>query len=86
MLRMRIGVAARSTVEASPIPLLFKEGRLRLNKKIPFLSSADGVVSNFKQNKEQYASIQGGYATFYRLLIDASPYRARASRPQLLTV
>jgi len=32
-----------------PIPLLFKEGWLRLNKKIPFLTGADGVVSNFKQ-------------------------------------
>jgi hypothetical protein len=39
------------------IPLLFKEGWLRLNKKIPFLSGADGVVSKFKQNKERYASI-----------------------------
>ena len=33
-------------------PSVFKEGWLRLNKKIPFLSGADGVVSNFKQNKE----------------------------------
>jgi len=31
------------------IPLLSKEGWLRLNKKIPFLSGADGVVSNFQQ-------------------------------------
>ena len=37
------------------IPLLFKEGWLRLNKKIPFLSGADGVVCNFKQNKDRYA-------------------------------
>ena len=29
-----------------PIPLLSKEGWLRLNKKIRFLSGADGVVSN----------------------------------------
>jgi hypothetical protein len=42
---------------SKPSPLLFKEGWLRLNKKIPFLSGADGVVSNFKQNKERYASI-----------------------------
>src|SRR5215471_10681769 len=40
------------------IPLPFKEGWLRLNKKIPFLSGADGVVSNFQQK-------QGGNATFY---------------------
>ena len=40
-----------------PIPLLFKEGLLRLNKKIPFLSGADGVVSNFKQNKVRCASM-----------------------------
>ena len=40
-----------------PIPLLFKEGWLRLNKKIPFHSGADGVVRNFKQNTERYASI-----------------------------
>ena len=42
-----------SGVVAPPIPLLFKEGRLRLNKKIPFLSGADGVVIKFKQNKER---------------------------------
>jgi hypothetical protein len=28
------------------IPLLFKEGGCAINKKIPFLSGADGVVSN----------------------------------------
>jgi hypothetical protein len=39
------------------IPLLFKEGWLRLNKKIPFLCGADGVVGNFKQNKDRYAGI-----------------------------
>ena len=39
-----------------PIPLLFKEGWLRLNKKIPFLSGADGVVIKFKQNKVRDAS------------------------------
>jgi hypothetical protein len=32
-----------------PVPSVFKEGWLRLNKKIPFLSGADGVVGNFKQ-------------------------------------
>jgi hypothetical protein len=58
-----------------PVPSVFKEGWLRLNKKIPFLSSADGVVSHFKQNKERYAGIHGGYATFYK-----------PPRPRLLTV
>jgi hypothetical protein len=33
----------------SPIPSVFKEGWLRLNKKVPFLSGGDGVVSKFKQ-------------------------------------
>jgi hypothetical protein len=41
---------------ASAIPSVFKEGWLRLSKKISFLSGADGVVSNFKQNKERFAS------------------------------
>jgi len=36
-------------IAVGPSPLLFKEGWLRLNKKIPFLSGADGVVNNFKQ-------------------------------------
>jgi len=44
-------------VEASSFPSVFKEGWLRLNKKFPFLSGADGVVCNFKQNKERCASI-----------------------------
>ena len=47
----------KRNVSTKPIPLLFKEGWLRLNKKIPFLSGADGVVGNFKENKERYASI-----------------------------
>jgi hypothetical protein len=38
-----------SQLRAGSIPLLFKEGRLRLNKKFPFQSGADGVVRNFKQ-------------------------------------
>jgi hypothetical protein len=36
-------------VEASSFPSVFKEGWLRLNKKVPFLSGADGVVSRFQQ-------------------------------------
>ena len=44
--------------EMGPFLSVFKE-RLRcaINKKIPFLSGADGVVSNFKQNKDRYAGI-----------------------------
>src|SRR5215470_14881392 len=41
-----------TALEASSFPSVFKEGWLRLNKKVPFLSGADGVVSKFKQNKE----------------------------------
>jgi len=32
-------------VEASSFPSFFKEGWLRLIKKVPFLNGADGVVS-----------------------------------------
>src|SRR5215470_3256266 len=38
-----------TAVEASSFPSVFKEGWLRLNKKAPFLSGADGVVSKFQQ-------------------------------------
>ena len=31
--------------ETGPFPSVFKEGWLRLNKKIPILCGADGVVS-----------------------------------------
>jgi len=34
---------------ASSFLSVFKEGWLRLNKKFPFLSGADGVVSKFQQ-------------------------------------
>ena len=57
-----------------PVPSVFKEGWLRLNKTIPFLRGADGVVGHFKQNKERYAGLLGGYATYYKPL-----------RPRLLT-
>ena len=56
-------MARKTTADAvyettpNPVPSVFKEGCLRLNKKIPFLSGADGVVSHFKQNEERYASI-----------------------------
>jgi len=47
-----------TAVEPSSFPSFssFKEGSLRLNKKIPFLSGADGVVSNFKQ---KYGALRG---------------------------
>src|SRR5215813_4020439 len=38
-----------TAVEASSFPSVFKEGWLRLNKKVPFLNGADGVVSKFQQ-------------------------------------
>ena len=38
-----------TAVEASSFPSVFKEGWLRLNKKVPFLSGADGVVRKFQQ-------------------------------------
>ena len=46
-----------TAVEVSSFPSVFKEGWLRLNKKVPFLSGADGVVSKFEQNKVRYADI-----------------------------
>jgi hypothetical protein len=38
-------------------PPFSKEGWLRLNKKIPFLSGADGVVIKFQRNKVRFADI-----------------------------
>src|SRR5262245_17089950 len=38
-----------TALEASSFPSVFKEGWLRLNKRVPFLSGADGVVSKFQQ-------------------------------------
>src|SRR5262245_65721023 len=61
-------------LEFGPFPSFSRRGGCATNKKIPFLSCADGVVNKFRQNKVRYA-------TFYWLLISASPYRARASRP-----
>src|SRR5215469_14076760 len=45
-----------TAVEAGSFPSVFKEG-CAINKKIPFLSGADGVVSKFQQNKVRYADI-----------------------------
>src|SRR5215468_5851374 len=48
--RLRRGLDGNGVrCERGPFPSVFKEGWLRLNKKILFLSGADGVVSNFKQ-------------------------------------
>jgi len=35
--------------ETGPFPSVFKEGGCAINKKIPFLSGADGVVRKFQQ-------------------------------------
>src|SRR5215475_8199021 len=38
--------------ETGPFPSFSRRGGCAINKKIPFLSGADGVVRNFKQNKD----------------------------------
>src|SRR5215510_5929975 len=38
-------------------PPFSRRGGCAINKKIPFLSGADGVVSNFKQNMVRYADM-----------------------------
>src|SRR5215831_7433397 len=38
-------------------PPFSRRGGCAINKKIPFLIGADGVVSNFKQNMVRYADI-----------------------------
>ena len=38
-----------TALEASSFPSVFKEGWLRLNKKVPLLRGADGVVRKFQQ-------------------------------------
>jgi hypothetical protein len=45
----RVDAGENELGSPSPLPSVFKEGWLRINKKLPFLSGADGVVSNFKQ-------------------------------------
>ena len=60
------------------IPLLFKEGRLRLNKKVPFLSGADGVVS--KRSRSILINIRAAHLIFlgidYHPVCAATPPRA----------
>src|SRR5215475_39018 len=43
--------------ETGPFPSFSRRGGCAINKKIPFLSGADGVVSNLKQNKDRYTGI-----------------------------
>src|SRR5215471_1763093 len=38
------------------VPSFSRGGGCAINKKIPFLSGTDGVVRNFKQNKDRYAA------------------------------
>jgi hypothetical protein len=65
-----------------PFSRVFKRGGCASIRRSRSLAAPDGVVSNFKQNKVRCASIhKGGYATFLLTTINASPYRARASRP-----
>src|SRR5262249_53280870 len=39
----------RASFETAPFPSFQRRGGCAINKKTPFLSSADGVVGNFKQ-------------------------------------
>src|SRR5215831_21396077 len=59
------------------IPLLSRRGGCTINKKIPFLSGADGVVGNFKQNKDHYA----GNIRRLRDFLLTTPGRCAASPP-----
>src|SRR5215475_12238797 len=40
--------------ETGPFPSFSRRGGCAIDKKIPFLSGADRVVRNFKQNKDRY--------------------------------
>ena len=42
--------ARRYQRETGPFPSVFKEGWLRLDKKVPFLSGADGWLVNSNKN------------------------------------
>src|SRR5215467_4354226 len=43
--------------ETGPFPSFSRRGGCAINKKIPFLSGADGVVRKFQQNEVRYADI-----------------------------
>ena len=49
--------------ETGPFPSFSRRGGCAINKKIPFLSGADGVVGKFQQNKVRFADI---YADIYK--------------------
>jgi hypothetical protein len=53
----KISSTYRKWLQQVHSPPFSRRGGCAINKKAPFLSGADGVVSNFKQNKERYASI-----------------------------
>src|SRR5215471_17093339 len=53
-----------------------RRGGCAINKKIPFLSGADGVVRNFKQNKGRYA---GNIRTLRDFLLTTRPLRGLPS-------
>src|SRR5215831_11122282 len=79
-----------TAVEASSFPSVFKEGWLRLNKKVPFLNGADGVVS--KRSRSLLMNIRVAHLNFcWNLLTTPSaPLRngtflLRRSHPSLKT-
>src|SRR5262245_53511454 len=51
-----------TALEASSFPSVFKEGWLRLNKKVPFLSGADEVVS--KRSRSLLMNIRVAHLNF----------------------
>src|SRR5215475_4821707 len=76
-------------VEASSIPCVFKEGWLRLNKKIPFLTGADGVVSK-RSRRLLICSRSAPYFCLKLLTTPSAPQRngifiLRRSHPSLKT-
>jgi len=54
-----------TAVEASSFPSVFKEGWLRLNKKIPFLCGADGVVS--KRSRSLHIDIRVAHHILFEI-------------------
>ena len=54
---MKIVTEMGSGMLAVLFPFFSRRGGCAINKKIPFLIGADGVVGKFKRNKERYADI-----------------------------
>src|SRR5215468_3766862 len=69
-----------TALEANSFPSVFKEGWLRLNKKVPFLSGADGVVSKFQQKLRCATRI------FIRRLRDLTNHPVCAAKERALFV